>query len=312
VKTYYALDIGGTQIRVALYPEEGTTPLRVVKIPTQGNQSALDRIISLIAELWPKDDEVCGISVAVPGPCNPKEGIIYSAPNVPGWTNLTITEAIQKRFDVPVWLGNDANLAALGEWQFGAGIGHHDLLYITVSTGIGGGIILDDRLVLGAKGLGGELGHVTYQPLGPTCGCGHRGHLEAVASGTAIARDFSEKIAHGRPSSLRGLETITTKDISLAAKQGDPLALETFDEVGKILGRALAGFLHIFNPSIIIIGGGVSRSGELILNPIIQTISYHVISPEYVKDLEITTAALGDDAGLLGALALARKPDLQY
>ena len=312
--TYIAIDIGGTQIRAAVYSatEKQRTgseirPVKQKRIPTQGKDAMpLDRLINLIAEIWPAGDTVRSIGVATPGPNNPQLGIIYRAPNIPGWDDLPIVQILQDRFHVPVLLGNDANLAALGEWKFGAGQGHHHLLYVTISTGIGGGVIIDDRMLLGSQGLAGELGHVTADPNGPMCSCGHRGHLEAFASGTAIMRYVAEQLAQGVPSSLSELSNPTGRDISMAAENGDPLAKAALARAGTYMGRALADYLHIFNPTIIILGGGVSRSGSFLIEPLRAAMLETIISPEYMHGLVITTAALGDDAGLLGALVLAQ------
>lgn len=304
--TLIAVDIGGTQIRVAVYPKGEFRPLKQKRIPTQAkDQTPLERLIDVLAEVWPVDDRVCGIGIAVPGWVNHQLGILYVAPNIPGWDKLPLAKIISQRFDVPVKLGNDANLAALGEWRFGAGKGHHDLLYLTISTGIGGGVITGDRLLLGANGLAAELGHVTILPDGPMCGCGHRGHLEALGSGTAIAHYVAEQLAQGVPSSLADISKPTGRDISLAAEQGDPLAKAALARAGTFVGYGVANYMHIFNPSIIILGGGVSRSGPLFFEPMRAAIAECVLSPEYLNGLVITTAALGDDAGLMGALALA-------
>ncbi len=229
-----------------------------------------------------------------------------SAPNIPGWVNLHLKQILQDRFQVPVALGNDANLAALGEWTFGVGRGHHNLIYLTISTGIGGGIIVQDQLLLGAHGLAAEVGHITVMLDGPICGCGKHGHLEAVASGTAIARWVSQELARGVTSSLRIDQNPSARKISLAASQGDKLACAALERAGSFMGQAIADFLHIFNPTIIIIGGGVSHSGDLLLDPMRRSIREHVLTPAYLDDLIVTTTVLGDDAGLLGALALAR------
>ena len=301
-----AVDIGGTQIRVAVYPKGEHRPAKQKRIPTQGkNETPLERLINVIAEVWPVNDCVCAIGIAAPGPLKPQLGIIYSAPNIPGWEKLPLAQILSERFRVPVRLGNDANLAALGEWRYGAGQGHHHLMYLTISTGIGGGVICDDRLLLGYHGLAAELGHVTVLPDGPVCGCGHRGHLEAVASGTAITRYVHDQLAQGVPSSLSEYANPTGRDISMAADQGDPLAKSALTRAGTFIGYALADYLHIFNPSIIILGGGVSQSGPLLIEPLRAALAERIISPEYLHGLVITTAALGDDAGLMGALALA-------
>lgn len=265
----------------------------------------MERLIGLIAELWPADHTVCAIGVAVPGWVSPQQGMIIQAPNIPGWERLALVSILEKQFGVKVNLGNDANMAVVGEWIYGAGQGHHNLIYMTISTGIGGGVICDDRLLLGENGLAAELGHVTILPDGPMCGCGHRGHLESVASGTAIANYVAEQLAQGVPSSLSEIARPTGRDINMAAEQGDPLAKSALARSGSYIGLALANYLHIFNPSIVIFGGGVSRSGHFLLEPLRSSLAEHVLSPEYLQGLIITTAALGDDAGLMGALALA-------
>jgi len=304
--TYIAADIGGTRIRVAVYMKGETRPSKQKRIPTQGNnQTSIERLIDLIAELWPVNDRVCAIGMAAPGWVNPRLGIIYKAPNIPGWDKLPLAQIVSDRFGVPVRLGNDANMAVLGEWRYGAGQKHHNLLYLTISTGIGGGVICDDRLLLGNQGLAAELGHVTVLPDGPLCGCGHRGHLEALASGTAIERYVAEQLAQNVPSSLSRTKNPSGRDISLSAEYGDPLAKSALTRAGTFIGHALANYLHIFNPSIIILGGGVSRSGSLLIEPLRAALAERILSPEYMQGLVITTAALGDDAGLLGARVLA-------
>lgn len=304
--TYLAVDIGGTQLRAAVYPAGDTRPLAQKRILTQAkDQSPIDRLLGLIQSIWPTDHRVCAIGMAAPGPLNPKTGVLFAAPNIPGWVNIPLAQIVQSHFNVPTFLGNDANLAALSEWKFGAGQGYHNLLYITISTGIGGGVIEDDRLLLGYQGLAAEIGHITVVPDGPLCGCGQRGHLEALASGTAIAHYVAEQLALGVPSSLSQIAKPSARDVSLAAEQGDPLARSALTRAGTFLGHAIADFLHLFNPQIIVLGGGVSQSGPFWMEAVRSSLSERVISPEYLHGLVITKAALGDDTGLLGALALA-------
>jgi glucokinase len=306
-KPVIAVDVGGTQLRAALYLDESLNPVKIARSNTRHpTETPLDRLISLIESIWPDDKTVTAIGVAAAGPLDPFEGIIFEAPNVPGWVDLPIKSKLEDCFHTTVALGNDANMAAIGEWRYGAGIGHHHVIYITVSTGIGGGIIVDDRLLLGVRGLAAEIGHITVLPDGPLCGCGHRGHLEALASGPAIARWVSQEISQGAHSILPGGETLSAKMIAEAARSGDELSIEAFDRAGTFLGRAVADFAHIFNPSIVIIGGGVSRAGPLLIEPMQAALRKYVISKHYAEELILTTAALGDEAGLVGAMALAR------
>jgi glucokinase len=308
MNTYIGVDVGGTQIRVAIFPETGSVPIHQERISTRNtNESELDRLVSLISQLWPTEGKVLAIGVAAPGPLDSKAGVIFSAPNIPAWVDLPLRQVLKDRFCVPVALGNDANLAALGEWKYGAGQGHHNLLYMTISTGIGGGVISDDHLLLGEHGLATELGHVTILPDGPLCSCGQRGHVEAICSGTGIANYVAEEIQKGIPTRLPAKPRPTSKEIAQAARDGDALALAAMDRAAGFLGLALANYLHIFNPSIIILGGGVSRSGDVLFTPMKAAMHKYIIDPAYFKDLTITTAALGDNAGLLGALALAQE-----
>ena len=266
-----------------------------------------ERLINLIASTIPLDEEIAAITVAAPGPTDPYDGIVFEAPNIPGWNDLPLKRIIQDRFNVPVAIGNDANLAALGEWRYGAGNGHRHLVYITVSTGIGGGVIVDNQLLLGVRGLAAEFGHITVIPDGPLCGCGQRGHLEAVTSGPAIARWVEQELNQGIPSSLSGSNSLTAKDVSHAAGKGDKLAQAALARSATYLGIAIADYLHIFNPSIVIIGGGVSQSGEFFFSPLRTAMREHVLSNKYLEDLILTKASLGDEVGLMGALALAQK-----
>jgi len=302
---YFAIDIGGTQLRAGLYPADSTNPLVMKKISTRGKESAVDRLIGLISELWPGEGTtVRGIGADAPGPLDSNTGVIYKAPNIPGWKNLPLRQILQDRFQVPVILGNDANLAALGEWRYGAGQGHHDLIYFTISTGIGGGVISHDKLLLGTRGLAAELGHVTIMDDGPLCGCGQRGHLEAVSSGTGIAKFVNEQLAKGRTSCLPKDLPVTARQVSDAAVVGDPLAIEALQRAGHYMGIAIANYLHIFNPTIVILGGGVTHSGPIFFEPLHTALKAHVLSSMYLQDLTITLPALGDDAGLMGSLAL--------
>jgi glucokinase len=302
-----AVDVGGTQIRAAVYPRNHMRPSLLNRISTRNARATpLERLIQLIESVWPKDEPVTAIGIASPGPLDPYQGVIIAAPNIAGWADLPLRKTLEDHFNVPVILGNDANLAAYGEWCYGAGQNHHHLIYLTVSTGIGGGVIIDDQLLLGVRGLAAELGHVAVQPDGPLCSCGKRGHLEALASGTAIARWVEQELSQGAGSILPHDQPITTKMVAQAAKKGDELAIAALTRSGTIIGKALANYLHIFNPSIVIIGGGVSQSGSLLLEPMRAAMCEQVLSEEYVENLTLTTAALGDEAGLMGALAIVR------
>lgn len=306
MRTFVVADIGGTQIRAAVFQSGNSKPVLVKKIRTvDKQQTPVERMIGLIKEVWPQKSEVSAIVVAVPGYMDIKNGIVVEAPNVPGWINLPIRNLLAEHFSAPIHLGNDANIAALGEWRYGAGIGHDNLLYLTISTGIGGGAIINGKLMSGERGLAGEFGHFTIVPNGPLCGCGHRGHLEAVASGTAIARYTAERIALGAETSLASLAHPSAKDVAKAAAAGDELAIQAFNQAGTYIGHTLADYFHIFNPSIVILGGGVMGAGNLILDPIRKSLSEFILGRPYLDGVQVVTASLGDDAGLIGGLVLA-------
>ena len=305
-KNYLVADVGGTHIRVACFPVGQRTPSAMQRIDTVGPDTPLERLIHLLADVAPKGEEIAAIVTTAPGPLDPYAGMVFEAPNIPSWINLPLKKLLQDRFNVPVAIGNDADLAALGEWRFGAGIGHRNLIYITVSTGIGGGVIIDDKRLIGERGLGHELGHVTIIPDGPLCSCWQRGHLEAVASGTAIARWVEQELSQGIPSSLSVNRPVTAQDVALAANQGDELAKAALARSATYLGTAIADYLHIFNPSMVIIGGGVSQSGEIFFCPLRTAMNEHVMSKKYLENLTLTASALGDEVGLMGALALAQ------
>lgn len=307
-KKYIGIDIGGTQLRAALYPEEGIEPIKKKIIATHcGDEKPEDRLNDLIGEIWPDEGGVERIGIAVPGPVDPKNGIVYKASNVRGWIDIPLGGLVEKRHKTPVILGNDANLASLGEWKYGAGVGHHDVIYLTISTGIGGGFIIDDRMLVGPQGIAGEVGHITVLPDGPICGCGRRGHLESVSSGTGIANYVERRLKEGAISSLSlNPQKPTSRQIAEAGAQGDPLAIEAFEYAGTFLGLAITGLLHIFNPTVIVLGGGVSNARDLLLNPVKRTMEQSVMTPAYLAELQICYAKLGDQAGLVGAMALAR------
>ena len=301
-----AVDIGGTHIRVAVYEPDSITPVAHQRTRSLATEPGVyDRLEKAIETVWPQNS-VRAIGIASPGPLDPHTGTILATPNIPEWQNFPLTSKLSTHFGVPAYLDNDANMAGLAEWQFGAGKGHQDLVYLTISTGIGGGVISAGCLVQGFRGMGAELGHMIIDPEGPLCGCGHRGHIESFASGPSIARYVQEQLDSGQASSLRSQPILSTVQIAEAAHAGDALAISAFERAGHYLGIAVANYLAIFDPSILIFGGGVSQVGELLFKPFEESLRKHTFHPHYLDKLVITKAALGDDAGLLGALALAR------
>jgi glucokinase len=308
-----AVDLGGTRIRAALSNLEGHF-LRRLEWSTEaerGRDAALERIVALIQEV--RGDvphgELLGVGVGTPGPLDPRAGLVLSAPNMPGWNDLPLRTILEQQIGLPVRLVNDANGAVLGEWLFGAGRGRQNLIYVTISTGIGGGVITDGHLLLGHCGLAGEVGHMTLQADGPRCNCGNYGCWEALASGTAIAREGAAAARDGRSPLLAELcqgqpEQVDARMVGQAARQGDPVAGQIVKQAARYCGVGLVNLLHLYSPEIILVGGGVSKMGDLLFQPMCR-IARKQAMPAY-RGVPIEPASLGEDMGLLGAVALFR------
>lgn len=290
---------------MAAFEPNSTTPIAHQRARSKGNEPGVyERLVHAIEKIWQKN--VSAIGIASPGPLDPHTGVVLATPNIPEWHNFPLAPNLSDHFGVPVYLDNDANMAGLAEWQYGAGKGHHDLVYLTISTGIGGGVISKDRLLQGYHGMAAELGHMIIDADGPMCGCGGRGHIESFSSGPAIVRYVNEQIEAGQTSAIQTHPELSAREVAEAALKGDGLAIAAFERAGHYLGIAVANYLAIFDPSILVFGGGVSQVGDLLFKPFKESLHKHVFHPHYLDNLIITRAALGDDAGLLGALALAR------
>jgi len=300
----------------------GGTQLRAVRIDLQGQIQAFERtdtaaaggpndVIAQIEQLVNvvaygiSRSEIIGIGVGTPGPIDPFKGIVLEAPNLIGWFNVPLKTILTERTGVPVLVGNDANAAALGEWRFGCGRGCQDFLYVTISTGIGGGVIADGKLLLGRKGIAGEVGHMTIQTDGPLCGCGNFGCWEAMASGTALARFATAALERGQHSligALAGSNPIEGRHIAAAAVQGDQLAQALMQREGELIGVGLVNLLHLFSPERIALGGGVTKSMALLEPHMRQVIAERAMEP--YREVPIELAQLGEQVGVLGAAAL--------
>ncbi len=312
-KRIVGVDLGATQIRAALADGAGSVlrRTRCLTLGQEGVEPVMGRIKGAIYEVMGSTDrqQVQGIGIVALGLSDPWKGIIVDAPNLSGWRNIPLKALLEEEFGLPVFVGNDANLAALAEQRFGAGQGVSNLIYITVSTGIGGGIIVDNRLLLGAQGMAGEVGHQTIEADGPPCNCGNVGCLEALAAGPAIARCARELIRTGVGTTIADrvggdLDKITAREVSQAAQAGDPVAIELFRQAGFYVGVGIVNLLHLFNPSLIVIGGGVTKAGDLLFEPIRATVRQRAMAGYLREDPFIVPATLGDDVGLLGAVAL--------
>jgi glucokinase len=286
--------------------------LRRESAPTRAEEGH-ESVIARMAELCQAVGEYAGLSesapigVASPGPLNPKTGVVIFTPNLPGWRDVPLGPMLSTLTNRPVRVSNDANCAALGEARFGAAAGLRDVVYIGLGTGVGGGLILDGRLYEGGFGMGVELGHVTVATDGPRCSCGSIGCLESFVAGWAVAREAQLVCTTADGDRIRGFAGGAKADaraVLLAANDGDPAALEILTRAGRALGAAMGAFINIFNPEAIVIGGGLSVSGDALLGPAraaMASYSFHGLRTQ----ASIRLATLGDDNGLYGAGALA-------
>lgn len=305
------IDLGGTRVRAVLSDGDGRFLDRqeVRTLAEEGQDAVIERIASLAESVFGRAQGVRAVGVGAPGPINARTGTVTNPPNLPGWVNVPLGDLLQQRLGIPTFLGNDGNAAAVGELTYGAGRGAEDLIYITVSTGVGGGIVTGGKLVDGFNGAGGEIGHMVLYPDGEVCSCGHRGHLEAYASGPAIARQAVEAVAAGEPSIIPRLAEgnpngITARIVAQAAAEGDVLGVRLLRLAGERLGHAAVTLIHLLNPQLIIVGGGVSAAGGLLLDPMRVVVSQGLM-PVFHEGLRIVPSELGADVGLYGAVAVA-------
>lgn len=305
-----ALDYGGTKHTAALLAAGEQTWLaheRVYSPP--GADGSYDRatMIEMARRLLARTQgRLAAIGVSFGGPVDAANGVVRLSHHVPGWEDTPLRDQLQAAFGVPAAVDNDANVAALGEWKFGAGQDCNSLFYVTVSTGIGGGWVLDGRIYTGADGMAGEIGHVVVRPGGAECVCGKRGCLEAEACGPAIAIKMHKRLQTGDASEAFNTsecwDSVTGELVARAAQQGDALAQEVMDDAARMLGTGLGGAINLMNPQRVVLGGGVTKSGERYWRIVRETARAHALPQMRV---DIAPAALGDDAPLWGAVALA-------
>ncbi len=253
----------------------------------------------------------CG--VGVPGPVVASRGVVSAPPIMPGWDGFPIRQRLEEMWGVPVSLHNDAELGALGEWCFGAGRGVQDMVYVKVGTGIGAGLLLNGRIYRGVSGTAGEIGHITIDQHGPRCTCGNRGCLEALAGGSAIAAQAIAAMRRGEPTALashRTPDAITALDVAEAARRGDHLSQQILHNAGLLIGTAIATLVNLFNPSLVVIGGGVAQVGDLLLEPVRQTVEKRSLRAS-AREVRIQAAMLGRRSSGMGAIALAQASALR-
>lgn len=306
-----ALDIGGTKLASGIVSESGELSgyVREPAGAAEGPDAMIERLVAIgrrsVSMAGEAIDELCAVGVGCGGPLDARAGIILDPPNLPGWRNVPLAAILRQALGLPVHIDNDANAAALGEHRFGAGRGVDNLVYFTISTGVGAGVIAEGRLLWGESGNAAELGHVSVAYDGWRCHCGRRGCPEAFASGTAIARRTRQAVAAGERSSLaEDPDAITAEAVADAARAGDPLASRIWDETAQVLGAAVANALNAFNPRLVILGGGVARAGEQLLEPVRRIGLSQTLGPQ-ASEADVVLAALGERTGVLGAAAVA-------
>lgn len=303
------VDLGGTKISTALSTLDGKILSQTV-VPTdaaEGEVPVLNRVIGTIQDVLVASqitsDEVEAIGIGSPGPLDAKKGVIITTPNLP-FKNYNLVDPIKLKFDIPVYLDNDANVAAIGEFMFGAGKGKKNIVYFTVSTGVGGGAVLNGQAYRGNTSNALEIGHITVNPNGPRCNCGNVGCLEAIASGTAIGKSGRDAVLSKVETSLRNYEKITSYEVFKEAEKGDEVAKEIIENAMNYLGIGVANAISIFDPEMVIIGGGVASAGDIVFDSVRKVVNKRCFK-SMAESCEIVPAGLGVDAGVVGAVALA-------
>jgi glucokinase len=312
MKKYIGCDLGGTNLRAAIVDVENGSIVYQMSIPTlarDGHDALMTRMAGLFLQIieWAgmKKEEIGGIGIGVPGVLDLEKGETLFLPNLPGtWPHVPLGDTITKLTGLPTVLLNDVRSITNGEWRFGAGRGVDTVAVFAIGTGIGGGLVINGQLHLGIGGTGGELGHMTIDYSGPTCGCGNKGCLEAFASGPAIAAMGMKAVTQGLTTRIGemcdyDLNRITPELIARAAEAGDQIAMEIYERAGFYLGIAAANICVAIGPRRIIIGGGVAQVGDLLLNPIRRTLRERVtVMP--IEQVEVVQSQLGDNAGVIG------------
>ncbi|TMB98991.1 MAG: ROK family protein [Chloroflexi bacterium] len=311
---YGAIDLGGTKLRATIASLDGRIVGEeiVASEASEGPESVIDRMIQTLEtaaeQAGLRAHDLAGLGVASPGALDLIHGLVFEAPQLPGWSGVPLPQILNERLGIPVILENDANAAAVGENRFGAGEGTRQMIYLTISTGVGGGIIIDGDIYHGATGSAGELGHVIVWYDGPRCLCGERGCLEAIASGTGLVWRAEELIERGEAPVLERMkrehDDFGADEVADAARAGDEPARRLFDEAGLYLGIALADFVNIFNPEMLVLGGGVvTGAADLFLERAESTMR-QLARKQPLKDVRLERATLGDQSGPLGMIAL--------
>ena len=306
-KYVVGVDLGGTKIYTALVDLEGNIikEKTVETLAHEGEQAVMGRIIDTINYVIDGTDKdlIKSIGIGSPGPLDVKNGIIVENSNLP-FKNFAIVKTIKEKYDLPTYLDNDANVATLGEFMFGAGKGTENMVFITASTGIGGGAVLNGKLFRGSTGNALEVGHMTVATEGPRCGCGNLGCAEALGSGTAIGKRAKEAVLSNVVTSLKNYENVTAKEVFKEAANGDRVAKNILNTSLTYLGIAVANTITNFDPEKVVVGGGVVNGGDIVIDTIRNVVEERCMAA-FVENCTIEKAVLGGKAGVLGAAALA-------
>lgn len=309
------IDLGGSKILAAVVDAHGGILSSDESVTPAANereaivQSIVDSAHRALGQAGVAISDIYAIGVGAAGISSPEAGILFSSPNLPGLRNVLLRDIMQEKLGKRTFLINDADAAAIGEFYFGAGRGARSFVYVTLSTGIGGGIVIDGRIYTGAIGAAGEVGHMTIDDNGPLCNCGNRGCWETLASGTALVREARRRIEGGVRTSIleyaeRDIDKVTPQAIHRAAQQGDNLAKELIARTAHYIGVGLANLVNIFNPELIVIGGGLSNIGDMLLKPAFKIAGERAFR-EAFQAVRFVPAGLGGNSGVLGAAAFA-------
>lgn len=299
------IDLGGTFFKVGLVEVETGKIKNKIEQETnvqEGREKVIERMAKAVLDIT-KGSEYLGVGIGSPGSIDHDKGIVRFSPNFPDWVDFELGEMLSSKLGKPVYVENDANAFVLGEKWFGAAKGHSHIVALTLGTGVGGGVISHGMLITGHNGIGTELGHVIIEPKGPQCGCGNYGCLESLASATAIRRMAIEGQKKFPESIIFKSEKIDAKAVFDAAKQGDLLGKSIIEIVINALAIGISNFIHIFNPEVVVIGGGVSRAGEILFNPLREKVE-HLVMPSFKGTYEIVQSPLFEEAGILGAASV--------
>jgi glucokinase len=300
------IDLGGTHIRAALATGPTTYAERVVHLTpaSKGPAAVISACAKAAREAAGGSPD--GIAIGIPGPLDPESGIVFAAPHLPGFEDLPVREMLAEAAGCRVAIHNDSNLAGYAEWAAGMGRGARTFVFVIIGTGIGGAVIIDGTLLVGAAGTAAEVGHVPSSLDGPTCGQGHPGCLEGVASGSGIANRAAAALAAGEESRLRGMTPLDASVIAVAARAGDALATRVYADAGRALGRSFGALVNILGPDAIAVGGGIGSNADLLEAPLragMAEIAFHTA----LRRCRVGQAKLGSNAGLVGAVAWAMR-----